>query len=673
MLVNKRRFIVLCITSFIGLFAFDQWIERTELHGINPSTSDMVYDRNSTLMTAFLTSDDYWRFDVGLGQIDPKYIALLVAYEDKRFYRHNGVDIQAMLRALGQLVTHGKIISGGSTITMQVARLTERLSTGALGDKVRQIRVALAMERRLSKQEILHLYMKLAPFGGNVEGVAAASYSYLGKAPKRLTIAQAALLVAIPQSPNQRRPDRNNEAARAARDKVLRRGFEAAVIDAGDLKAALSENVSATLKPMPRFALHLAGKYRKHPKPLTLDLDIQRRAETLFLRKLENIGQDISGAVIIADYTTGEVLTYIGSPDFTSEQRKGYVDMATAIRSPGSTLKPFVYAKAFADGILHPKTLIADMPARFGQYEPSNFDGEFRGMMTAHDALIGSRNIPAVAILNKVGTNRFSAVLNRAGIELSLPQDRDPGLAIVLGGVGVSLRQMVQAYGGLAHHGQAISLHETVQEPVEGAQFINPTAATMVAEILRTMPAPSTTQAGSVAYKTGTSYGHRDSWAIGFDGQHVIGVLLGRADNTAIPGAFGAALATPILFQMFDIIGVVRPSRVLLQNTRLTVLPSHLKQFAAPEKRQDSVNIVFPPEGATIEICPPGLVVKINGGAAPYRLILNDELMPKLYYERAFIVPVHDDGFYTVSIIDARADVSSQRFLASTSNNTCSE
>ncbi len=671
MLVNKRRFIVLCIASFIGLFAFDQWIERTELHGVNPSVSDMVYDRNGALMTAFLTPDDYWRFDVSLGQIDPQYIALLVAYEDKRFYRHNGVDIQAMLRALGQFVLNGKIISGGSTITMQVARLTERLSTGALGDKLRQIRVAMAIERRLSKQEILQLYMKLAPFGGNVEGVAAASYSYLGKAPKRLTMAEAALLVAIPQSPNQRRPDRKNKAARAARDKVLRRGIGAGVIDAGDLNAALSEPVPSGLKPMPRFALHLAGKYRAQSKALTLDLDVQRRAEALFLRKLKNIGQDISGAVIIADYTTGEVLTYIGSPEFTNEQRKGYVDMATAIRSPGSTLKPFVYAKAFADGILHPRTLIADMPARFGQYEPSNFDGEFRGMMTAHDALIGSRNIPAVAILNKVGTNRFSAVLNRAGIKLTLPQDRDPGLAIVLGGVGVSLRQMVQAYGGLGHHGQAISLHETVQETTEGAQFINATAATMVAEILRTMPAPSTTQAGYVAYKTGTSYGHRDSWAIGFDGRHVIGVLLGRADNTAIPGAFGAALATPILFQMFDIIGVTRPARSLSDNMMQTVLPPHLKQFSKAEHLSDGIRIVFPPEGATVEICPPGLVVKINGGIAPFRLILNDTLASKLYYERAFIIPVQEDGFYTLSIIDARADVSSQQFFASTKDKVC--
>jgi len=359
------------------MFAFDQWIERTVLPNLNPSTSDMVYDRNGALVAAFLTPDDYWRFDVKLDRIDSKYIALLIAYEDKRFYRHNGVDVRAMFRAVGQFIANRKIVSGGSTITMQVARLTERLSTGSFGDKLRQIRVALALERQLGKDEILRLYMKLAPFGGNVEGVSAASYSYLGKAPKRLTTAEAALLVAIPQSPNKRRPDRQAEQAQRARDKVLRRAFKEAVIDMGDLQAALSEDVPTALKPMPRFALHLAGKYRKHTTSLTLDLDVQRRAEALFSRKLQNIGNYISGAVIIADYTTGEVLSYIGSPDFTSETRKGYVDMAKAIRSPGSTLKPFVYAKAFADGILHPQTLIADMPARFGQYEPSNFDGEF--------------------------------------------------------------------------------------------------------------------------------------------------------------------------------------------------------------------------------------------------------------------------------------------------------
>jgi len=664
LLANKRKLIALFLISFIGLFAFDQWIERTALPNLNPDMSDMVYDRNGALLAAFLTPDDYWRFDVTPDQIDPMYTALLIAYEDKRFYRHNGVDIKAMLRAVGQFIGNGKIISGGSTITMQVARLVEHLSTGTLRHKLRQIRVALALERHLSKDEILRLYMKLAPFGGNVEGLSAASYSYLGKTPKRLTIAEAALLVAIPQSPNQRRPDRQAEQARMARDKVLKRAFDAAVLKVDDFNAALSETVTSSLKPMPRFALHLAGKYRKQAKRLTLDLAVQRKAEALFARKLQNIGKDISGAVIIADYTTGEVVSYIGSPDFTSEMRKGYVDMAKAIRSPGSTLKPFVYAKAFADGILHPQTLIADMPVRFGQYEPSNFDGEFKGMMTVHDALVGSRNIPAVAVLNKVGINRFSAVLNRAGIDLTLPQNRDPGLAIVLGGVGVSLLQMVQAYGGLAFNGQTIPLHEQVQDVAEGVPFINPAAAMMTAEILRTMPAPSTTRAGYIAYKTGTSYGHRDSWAIGFDGQHVIGILLGRADNTAIPGAFGAALATPILFQMFDIMGVVQPARSMSQSATWAVLPAHLKQFDVLEKKQDNVNIIFPPEGATIEICPPGLVVKINGGVAPYRLVLNDKLAPKLYYERSFILPVKDDGFYKLSIIDAQANVSSQQFVA---------
>jgi len=662
LLANKRWLITVCIAGFISLLAFDQWIERTELPNLTPATSDMVYDRNGALVAAFLTPDDYWRFDADIDQIDPKYFALLVAYEDKRFYRHKGVDIRAILRAVGQFIKNGEIVSGGSTITMQTARLMERLSTGSFIAKLRQIRVALALERRLNKRDILHLYMQHAPFGGNVEGVVAASYSYLGKTPKRLTFSEAALLVAIPQSPNYRRPDRQVRQARLARDKVLRRAYVAGVIDADGLNAALSEPVSSDLIPIPRFAMHLAQKHRKQPKQLTLDLEVQRKAEALFSRILRGFGKDISGAVIIADYTTGEVLTYIGSPDFTSEQRNGYVDMARAIRSPGSTLKPFVYAKAFADGILHPQTLIADMPAHFGQYRPSNFDGEFRGMITAHDALTGSRNIPAVAILHKVGTNQFSALLTRAGIDLILPQNRDPGLAIVLGGVGVSLLQMVQAYGGLAHNGQAVSLHEQAQDFVAGTQFVNPSAATMVADILRTMPAPSTTQAGYVAYKTGTSYGHRDSWAIGFDGRHVIGVLLGRADNTAIPGAFGATLATPILFQMFDIIGLVKPAHSLSGSSAISALPPHLKQFGKPEKRRDGVRIVFPPDGATVEIYPPGLVVEISGGTAPFRLVLNDKLAPKLYYERSFIIPVNDAGFYTLSIIDVNADVASQHF-----------
>lgn len=670
----RGRLITVLVLGLIFMAAFDIWVGTTKLPDLKPATSDRVYDRNGALIAAFLTPDDYWRFDASSDDIDPIYIATLIAYEDKRFYQHNGVDIWAILRAASQFAQGGKIRSGGSTLTMQVARLLERLATGSVTSKLRQIRVALALEQQLTKNEILHIYIKLAPFGGNVEGIAAASYVYLGKAPSRLTASEAALMVAIPQAPNHRRPDRNHKQAIDARNKVLNRAHLAGVFNIQTLQSALREQVSPDLQKIPRFALHMAQMHRKKTGTLTLDKDIQRKAEKLFKRKIQSQGRSISGAVIIADYKSGDIITYIGSPDFTNEQRHGYVDMANAIRSPGSTLKPFIYAKAFADGILHPQTLIADMPVRFGQYEPSNFDGTYKGMMTVHDALIGSRNIPAVTVLDKIGVNRFSAVLKRAGLDLVLPQNNDPGLAIALGGVGVSLRQMVQAYGGLANNGQAIKLHEHPEVPVKGATFINKTSALMTAQILREMPAPLTTRTGYIAYKTGTSYGHRDSWAIGFDGQHVIGVLIGRADNTAIPGAFGAELAAPILFQMFDTVGLTQPPLVLSQTTGNTVIPHHLKQFGTPAKKQENVTIIFPPEGATIEICPPGLLVKFSGGVAPYRVVLNNKLAPELFYQRSIVLPVQNDGYHDLSIVDASAAVSSQHFLASsnkTGSNTC--
>ena len=238
----------------------------------------------------------------------------------------------------------------------------------------------------------------------------------------------------------------------------------------------------------------------------------------------------------------------------------------------------------------------------------------------------------------------------------------------------MSLRQMVQAYGGLANNGHAINLHERPEASVKGAAFINKTSALMTAQILREMPAPLTTRAGYIAYKTGTSYGHRDSWAIGFDGQHVIGVLIGRANNTAIPGAFGAELAAPILFQMFDTVGLTQPPLVLSQTTGNAAIPHHLKQFGTRAKKQENVTIIFPPEGATIEICPPGLLVKFSGGVAPYRVVLNNKLAPELFYQRSIILPVQDDGYHNLSIVDASAAVSSQHFLASSGkvgSNTC--
>ena len=386
---------------------------------------------------------------------------MLVAYEDKRFYDHAGVDPLAVLRAAKQALTTGKVVSGGSTLTMQVARLLEDGPTGRWQGKLRQTRVALALERRLSKDQILTLYLNRAPYGGNLEGLRAATRAWFGKDPNRLTPAQAALMVALPQSPETRRPDRDRAAARDARDRVLARMRDAGVIDADTEAAALREAVPAARRDFPAIAPHLADRMRAEaPREpvhrLTIDAEVQKKLERLAARVTAEAGERMSIAILAADHRTGEVIASVGSAGYRDGGgRQGFVDMTTALRSPGSTLKPFVYGLAFDLGMAHPETLIEDRPTAFGTWAPQNFDGQFRGTVKLRDALRMSLNIPAVALTEAITPDRLIAYLTAAGVGTEVPGGK-PGLAIVLGGLGVTLEGLVQAYAGLAETGAAV-------------------------------------------------------------------------------------------------------------------------------------------------------------------------------------------------------------------------
>uniref|UniRef100_UPI003AA81155 transglycosylase domain-containing protein n=1 Tax=Thalassospira alkalitolerans TaxID=1293890 RepID=UPI003AA81155 len=326
---------------------------------------------------------------------------MLIAYEDKRFYSHHGVDPLAMLRATAQAVRHGEIISGGSTLTMQVARLLEDSGTGSWRGKLRQIRVALALEAQLSKADILSLYLTLAPYGGNIEGVRAAARIWFDKEPERLTPAQAALLVVLPQSPESRRPDRHPEAAKAARTAALARFVRSGIITQDDADAALREPLPRNRHAFPALAPHLTARLH-HDAPdtpvlrTTINAPLQAALEPLAQQALSDRDPQSSVAIMVADHQTGAVLATVGSGGW--DRPGGFVDMTRALRSPGSTLKPLIYALAFDDGLAHPETLIDDRPTAFGSYAPQNFDGMYRGELRVSEALQLSLNIPAVAI-----------------------------------------------------------------------------------------------------------------------------------------------------------------------------------------------------------------------------------------------------------------------------------
>ncbi len=411
----------------------------------------------------------------------PAYLKLLLAYEDRRFRIHAGVDPLALGRAAFQLLTRGHIVSGGSTITMQLARLMEPRRERSVYAKLRQMVRALEIERQMSKDQILDLYLAMAPFGGNLEGIRAASIAYFGKEPKRLSLAESALLVALPQSPETRRLDRYPDAARAARDRVLDRmvedGIESPQEDAAGAKAV---PVPRLRKPMPILAPHSADQAMASVKDtpviaLTLDAGLQKVLEALARDRAVALGPNISVAIIAVDNASGDVLARVGSPDYFDDRRAGQVDMTRAVRSPGSTLKPFIYGLAFEDGFVHPESLIDDRPIRFGSYAPENFDMTFQGTVPVRKALQMSLNVPAVALLDRVGASRLSARLKQAGANLVLPKDEAPGLAMGLGGVGITLQDLVQLYCGLARLGNTRPLREIMTVRDDGRE--SPAAA----------------------------------------------------------------------------------------------------------------------------------------------------------------------------------------------------
>ncbi len=633
--------------------------------------SKVVLDRDGRLLRAYATKQGRWRLPAKADDVDPRYLKILFAYEDKRFWSHHGVDPEALLRAAWQWLTHGEIVSGGSTITMQVARLLEPRSHRTLLAKLHQIARAIEIEHALDKKQIIALYLTLAPYGGNLEGIRAASLAYFGKEPRKLTLAQAALLVALPQSPELRRPDRYPKAARAARDRVLDRAAEAGVVLPDEVAQAKTQDVPHARRPMPMLAPHSADRVVSENDDagihrLTISAPLQKTLQALALERAQTIGPRISVGILAVDNATGEVLARVGSADFFDARRAGQVDMTQALRSPGSTLKPFIYGLGFEDGLIHPETLIDDRPVRYGDYVPENFDLSFEGTVTVRRALQLSLNVPAIAVLNRLGVARLGARLRQAGAKLVLPDGEAPGLAMGLGGVGITLEDLTMLYAGLARQGWAVALREREGKALPPQQrLLDPAAAWYVGNVLTGAPPPLNAPRGRIAFKTGTSYGYRDAWAVGFDGRMTIGVWVGRPDGTPVPGLVGRASAAPILFDAFARSGHTpvplprAPKGALISTTDR--LPPPLQRFspdAGPVMAGERPRIMFPPDGARLELSgstvPDPVALKIAGGHRPLTVMVNGvPLAHRRGLHTLFFRP-DGPGFVRLTVMDAR-------------------
>ncbi|AND68865.1 penicillin-binding protein 1C [Dyella thiooxydans] len=528
--------------------------------------STVVLARDGTPLRAFADSDGVWRYPVTVDSVSPLYLTALMGYEDRWFYRHPGVNPYALARGLAGGLLHGHIVSGGSTLTMQVARIIEPIPH-TFGGKFIQILRALQLEAHLSKRQILELYLNHAPFGGPIQGVDAASWAYLGKPAAQLSRAEAALLAVLPQAPSRLRPDRHPDAARVARDKVLARLRDEGIWTAAQVRAARIEPVVARSLRAPLSAALLAERlHREQPRArritTTIDANLQRAAEDRVSDYLPRLPRHTTAALLVVDNATHEARVYLGTSDFADPDRHGYVDMVQAPRSPGSTLKPFLYGLALDDGLITSESLLVDAPQDFDGYQPGNFDEAFSGPVGVAEALQRSLNVPAVDVLDRVGPNRFVARLAAGGVDLGLPAGAKPNLSIILGGAATTLENLVGAYSAFADRGVAAAPRYTRQQPLQARRLLSPGAAWIIRDILAHNPADvegaplagAVNRHAAVAWKTGTSYGYRDAWAIGVTDQFTIGVWIGRPDGTPSPGQYGAVTALPLLFRIADML-----------------------------------------------------------------------------------------------------------------------
>lgn len=632
-------------------------------------TSAVVTDRRGAFLRAFPVDDGKWRIKADASRLDPAFVRALLAYEDKRFYSHGGVDPVALVRAASSMASAGRVVSGGSTITMQTARLLEPRPRN-IGSKVIEAVRAWQLERRFTKDEILGLYLTLAPYGGNLEGVRAASWAYFGREPENLAPDQIAMLIALPQSPEARRPDLHPEAAIRARKRVLDRLASEGVF-AADLAAESAEYPAPRRRDFPAVAWHaaeeaVARRTGDGDITTTLDLGLQKALEDLAARS-GSPGDGVQVAIVAVDIATREVRAAVGSSDRSAAG--GWIDLTNRPRSPGSTLKPFIYGLAFDDGVASAGTRIADAPKRFASYRPNNFDRTFRGDVTIAEALQHSLNVPAVSALDSIGARRFASTLEMAGAGLMMPEDSEDetGLAIALGGAGLTVRELALLYAALGDGGHALPLVWLEEEAKRvdarkqpAVQVMSPASAREIMRILSQSPAPQgrvpahlTQDAPVVAFKTGTSYGFRDAWAAGVAGGHAIVVWMGRADGAPRPGATGRDAALPVLFDAFDAVARLMPARSsgpqLRDDWSDVPPPPPLARF---EHGAQPPQILFPPDKAEVWADEPGATFVLAAqGSGRLQWYVDGQPVSRNAAGEAVWKPSLA-GFYEVSVVD---------------------
>lgn len=600
----------------------------------------IVYGRDGSPIAYYPDTEGEWKYATTAKETNPLMLRMLVRIEDRRFWYDPGVDPLAILRATGQLIISGHVVSGASTLTMQVVRLLNP-APRTLPVKLREAFQAISLTEHYSKRHILSMWLSLAPFGGNIVGVDAASRLWFGKAPLSLSPAQAALLIALCRRPEALRPDRHPRSAKLARNHILAEAAADGVISPSVAAQAETEpvprHVQAFSRQSPQLTIRLASGTRT-----TLAPALNAALGSLGRRTLGAMRRGETLAILIADTHSRAIrAAFLG--DFANPQRAGFLDLSRAIRSPGSALKPFLYGLAFADGIAGPSTLLHDLPRDFASYGPDDFTHHFMGTVTAASALRRSLNLPAVMLMSRYGPNRFAAHLAAAGAPLALPEGDSPSLPITLGGDGISMRRLGALYAALATDGRVERLHDVIGKRYPALRLLSPAIAREITGIL-TRPLPGYTAKG-IAWKTGTSAGNRDDWAIGFDHRHLVMVWVGRPDGGALPGGAAIDRAIPILAQAFGLLKIVP----------FVPLPP-IRPFSLVEvKTQAPLVIAYPPPHAILTNLGT-TTLRVSGGVRPVTFLIDGTPLKSVPALRSARFAPSGPGYYHLRVIDAEGD-----------------
>ncbi|TNG95805.1 penicillin-binding protein 1C [Pasteurellaceae bacterium USgator11] len=684
----RRTLIITALLLFLLIFAtprlldrcFPLDLQRYQQHSL------LITDRNGEWLRWYLSPDQTWRLPLQQNQLPNDYLMLLINYEDRRFYQHSGIDYRAVMRAVGQNLTRGRIVSGASTLSMQTARLLMPHSRGWSG-KFTELFRAWQLEHHFSKAQILQMYMQLAPMGGNLEGVTSAAYYYFNKPADKLSLAEAAWLVSLPQSPYYYHPLRYPQRAKQARDRVLQRALEAKLISPAQYQSAVSQAVEIQVTAFPLIAPHFSDQKRAQKRDqahqqavikTSLHKPLQVELEKLLQRSLYNRHPNSNLAAAIMDNHSGEYLAYVGSADFFSQARSGQVDMLQAVRSPGSALKPFITLFAFDWLNYQPATLIQDTPITADSYQPTNYDGHYQGEISLATALVRSRNVPAVRLLRMINPFRFNHHLQQQGLTLYYPPNAQPNLAVALGGVGIKGSQLLQLYRTLANCAYQNSVEEKAASN-RSQRLATAQSCWQVSEILQ----QSQDQNGRifwgkepVAFKTGTAYGWRDQWLFAYTKQYSLVLWSGRADGKFAEQRASAEDLIPLLRNVLNLLpnpprSYTPPSYPLV--IRSGSLPTHLQrvneqsianpQRASGRSTQSAVStahlplsINTPLHNSQLEFPQArDLSLQISGGKPPYLWFLNDNLIEQGFQTR-YLLPINGNGSYRLVLVDSNGD-----------------